>query len=515
MGDRDLRDFFASCGSVLSTDIWTDANGRVTGRATVTFAEIAGAQAALESNGSLLLGRRIKIRAVRAFPPSTTLYVTNVAWEVLESDLWTVFSEPRPLQIRIPPAVNGHSLGFAHVQYRTIEEAQEALRKNNRRVLQGRPLDIFFSTERELDNLHAMRREVPARPPSDTLFVGNLPLGAMERDILNVFAEFRPVAVYVSKTSMPLVGSAKVRFRSVDEARMAMEACAGGKLFGRPLRIEFALRAVQNPPYNVLYVGNIDYEATNGEVAGVFAEFDPITVTRLRDNRGRPRPYAHVIFRSIEEAQRVLDACNNRTLHGRALDIAFSRPTAEESGSGECSPYTDPDKDPYTIPTEDPVTKHQIRLTNIPPGASVQAITEFIATHCGEVLSVSKDIDELGKFSGRVRVGLADSEGVKLALALDWSVFERRRIRIKLPESRKPTPTLFVQNLANEVTTVDLWDVFAGNPLLPKALDLRFYRKRGHAWVEYPTAEEAAQVRARLDQCEWFWRPMAISFIDY
>lgn len=248
----------------------------------------------------------------------------------------------------------------------------------------------------------------------------------------------------------------------------------------------------------------------------MFAEFDPIAFIRRSDREGRPNPYAHVTFRSAEEAQRVLDACNNRELYGRPLAVVFATPDTAKSGPGERSPAPDTnhDNDTYAMPEPNSATKHQVRVINVPPDASVHAITEFFATRCGTVLSVTKGTNGFGEFNGRVHVTLADSVGEKFALALDGSVFQGERMRITALSSPLPTSTLFIKNLAYSVTREDLWDVFGGSAL-SKPLKVRLpLRPRGYAHVVYRTAAEAEQARESFNQYMLLGRAMQIFFVD-
>lgn len=493
----DLKVFFASCGPLLSVDIWADANGRTTGRGSVTFVEIAGAQAALALDYGLLLGRRVRVVAVRPQLPSATLLVTNVGRSTQE-DLWELFSDPQPLRIRIPAPRDGMPRGFAHVQYRTVQESQYALKKYNHAMLGSsrRPLEIFFAKESERDKLETKKNTVPARSPSETLFVGNLDYEATESDVEDMFAEFHPVAVYISRgaSGNPL-GSGQVKFRSVLDAQNAMEASAGKKLFGRPLRVDFATRPALNPPCDTLFVGNVEFNVTNEELEEVFAEFNPVAFSRRSDPEGRPHPYAHVRFRSTEHAQQAMEACNNKELLGRPLAVLFA---SEGSGSDQRSP-------------DNADTKYQVRVVNIPSSASIQNITDFFSA-CGTVAAVRKGINGIGQFSGRVYVTFADSLGEQAALRLDGSFFQDECIRVSPLSSAVPTRTLHIKNLPNSVTKKDLLDVFT----FPEPLEVRVSsgQLRGFAHVVYRTAKEAQEARDRNNLHMLAGKAMEIFFVD-
>lgn len=362
------------------------------------------------------------------------------------------------------------------MRYRTVEEAEYAQKKYNRSMLGGRPLDIYF-IESKRDKLNRKRNMAPSTSPSETLFLGNVDYGATESDLENIFAEFHPVGVYIARdTSGKPLGSAQIEFRSVEDAQRAMEASTEKELFGKLLQVQFAMQQPRYPPRNTLFVANMHWNVTIEELEDVFAEFDPVAFIRRGDAQGRPYPYAYVNFRSTEEAQLAQEACDKKELLGRPLVVRFAAPVAEVSGPGQRSLDANHDNDIQmrTTAGQNITTNYEVRVVNMPPNASVRAITEFFAT-CGTVLSVVKATNELGEFSGRVRVKLGDSVGEQAALALDGSFFQGERIRITPLSSSLPTTTLFVRRLADSVTAEDLWNVF----VLPKPLGV--YRRQGRS----------------------------------
>lgn len=445
MDEQKVHDFFASCGRLLSVDIWTDADGQPTGRGYATFVEVAGAQAALALDRGLLLGRTIRVVAVRPLLPSATLLVNDVPHSMQEHELREFFSDPTPLWIYLPPPSNSFLHEIIRVEYRTVEEAEYAQKKYHRAMLGGRPIDVYYM-ESKRDELDRKQNTEPSGPPSETLFVGNLHCAATESDMENIFTEFHPVRVYIARgTSGEPLGSAQVELRSVDDAQRALEAFTQKRLFGRLLRVHFATHQPLYPPRDTLFVGNMQWNVTIEELEEVFAKFNPIALNRPTDPKGRPYACAYVKFRSTEEAQVAQKACNKKELRGRPLAVCFAAPSTE----GQRSPDASHDKK-----MQEPATsrrtlaaKYPVRVMNLPLDASVRAITEFFAT-CGTVLSVSKGINELGEPSGRVHVTFADSVGRQAALAWDGTIFQGEHIRITPLTQSLPTTSLWIKNLA-------------------------------------------------------------------
>ena len=75
-----------------------------------------------------------------------------------------------------------------------------------------------------------------------------------------------------------------------------------------------------------LYVGNIDYTATENELASLFARFGKIEVVNIPINRysGRPRGFGFISFSSQAEAQRAL-TLNGVEFKGRPIQVNFAK----------------------------------------------------------------------------------------------------------------------------------------------------------------------------------------------
>jgi nucleolin len=80
------------------------------------------------------------------------------------------------------------------------------------------------------------------------------------------------------------------------------------------------------PGYNVAYVGNVAFEATREELAGVFGACG-VKLVRLHTDQatGRSKGYAHVHFEDEAGLDRAL-ALNGHVLRGRALRVSYGQP---------------------------------------------------------------------------------------------------------------------------------------------------------------------------------------------
>jgi RNA recognition motif-containing protein len=82
-----------------------------------------------------------------------------------------------------------------------------------------------------------------------------------------------------------------------------------------------------------LFVGNLSFDTTSGDLEALFSEIGPcesVSVITDRDT-GRSRGFAFVEMASQADAQRAITALNGREIQGRTLNVSEAR---ERSGGG-------------------------------------------------------------------------------------------------------------------------------------------------------------------------------------
>jgi cold-inducible RNA-binding protein len=85
-----------------------------------------------------------------------------------------------------------------------------------------------------------------------------------------------------------------------------------------------------------LYVGNLSYNTTEGELETLFAQSGTVESVRvMRDMAtGRARGFGFVEMATDEEAQAAISATNGQEFGGRALTVNEARPQEARSGGG-------------------------------------------------------------------------------------------------------------------------------------------------------------------------------------
>jgi RNA recognition motif-containing protein len=91
-----------------------------------------------------------------------------------------------------------------------------------------------------------------------------------------------------------------------------------------------------------LYVGNISYGMTEGDLEQVFSAHGTVEFARVIKDRdtGRSKGFAFVEMSNEEEARNAIAALNGQEVNGRTLTINEARPRAEAQRSYSPSRYS-------------------------------------------------------------------------------------------------------------------------------------------------------------------------------
>ena len=77
-----------------------------------------------------------------------------------------------------------------------------------------------------------------------------------------------------------------------------------------------------------LYVGNLNYNTTEGKISELFGEIGEVVSTDLIIDRysGRSKGFAFVEMAEQSGAQQAIDQLNGREVDGRQIKVAEARP---------------------------------------------------------------------------------------------------------------------------------------------------------------------------------------------
>lgn len=84
-----------------------------------------------------------------------------------------------------------------------------------------------------------------------------------------------------------------------------------------------------------LFVRNLSFSTTDGELSGIFAEHGQVVSAQMATDRntGKSRGFGFVQMNTQEEAQNALRSLDNSQHNGRTLFVAVSEPRDRKPGT--------------------------------------------------------------------------------------------------------------------------------------------------------------------------------------
>ncbi|XP_030501645.2 28 kDa ribonucleoprotein, chloroplastic [Cannabis sativa] len=175
------------------------------------------------------------------------LYVVNLPWSLSVVDIKELFGSCGTVSdVEIIKQEDGKNRGFAFVTMSSGDEAQAAIEKFNLQEVSGRVIRVEFAKR--------FKKPSPPRPPGPRpgethhkLYVSNLEWKARSTHLRDLFSEnFNPVSARVvfDAPKGRSSGYGFVSFATREEAEAALSSLDGKELLGRPLRLKFSERKV-------------------------------------------------------------------------------------------------------------------------------------------------------------------------------------------------------------------------------------------------------------------------------
>jgi hypothetical protein len=160
--EEQLQRVFSRFGTVQEVKIITDPRGRSRGFAIIKYENLADATAAVENlDMQVFEGRNMVVQYHKSrdtyrqrpvdtrppSPPSKTLYIGNMSFQMTDKDLNDLFKSIRNvLDVRVAiDRRTGQPRGFAHADFVDVESATRAMEELNGKSIYGRQLRIDFS----------------------------------------------------------------------------------------------------------------------------------------------------------------------------------------------------------------------------------------------------------------------------------------------------------------------------------------------------------------------------------
>lgn len=85
-----------------------------------------------------------------------------------------------------------------------------------------------------------------------------------------------------------------------------------------------------------IYVGNLSFDATEGELKELFAPFGQVTEVRLIMDKfsGKSKGFGFIEMPSKEEAEKAIEGLNGKDIKGRTMAVNEAKPKTDRGGKG-------------------------------------------------------------------------------------------------------------------------------------------------------------------------------------
>ncbi|KAI9884420.1 MAG: hypothetical protein M1823_003802 [Watsoniomyces obsoletus] len=176
ISELDLEKQMSKFGPLKHIKLLYDARGMSRGIAFANFetTEAAG-RAVREMNGRFFEGRPVSVQYARnqeqrdvpkaaRHPPSSTLFVGNLSYELTDKDLNDLFATiPNCTDVRVAiDRRTGQPRGFAHADFTDVESAVSAQEELNGKIMFGRRLRVDYTKRKDQMN------EAPDHPEGES-----------------------------------------------------------------------------------------------------------------------------------------------------------------------------------------------------------------------------------------------------------------------------------------------------------------------------------------------------------
>jgi RNA recognition motif-containing protein len=80
-----------------------------------------------------------------------------------------------------------------------------------------------------------------------------------------------------------------------------------------------------------IYVGNVDFKATEEQLSDLFAEYGEVTSVKIITDKlsGRSKGFAFVEMATDEDGKAAIEALNGYNLNDREMSVSVARPREE------------------------------------------------------------------------------------------------------------------------------------------------------------------------------------------
>jgi len=167
------------------------------------------------------------------------------------------------------------------------------------------------------------------KPPSASLYVGDLSVDVTEAMLFEIFNAVGPVhSIRVCRDSLTRrsLGYAYVNFHNIVDAERALHTLNTSVIMHRPCRIMWSQRdpSVRKTGVGNIYIKNLDAAIGHKELYDHFSEYGSILSCKVVLNEtGQSKGYGFVHYESEKAAQAAIEKVNNTKINGKEVYVGL------------------------------------------------------------------------------------------------------------------------------------------------------------------------------------------------
>jgi len=261
---------------------------------------------------------------------SASLYVGDLERSVTNRQIYDLFQQIAPVvSVRVcRDNVTGSSLGYAYVNYNTVENASRALDQLNFTRLNGKPIRIMYSN-----------RDPSIRKSGSTnIFIKNLGRAIDYKALYNVFSVFGHILSFkiVTDESGRSKGYGFLQFEQEEAAKKAIEKLNGMLINGKHVYVGPFMRKQERKQgndiakFNNVFIKNLSESVNDEDLKNYFGEYGTITsAVVMRDVDGKTKCFGFVNFENADDAANSVECLNGKKVDGKEWYVGKAQKKSE------------------------------------------------------------------------------------------------------------------------------------------------------------------------------------------